>query len=40
MVWFRWTRRGPDVARWEQAFSLDGQTWEWNWSMDFTRVAA
>jgi len=38
-VRFLWTRRGPDAARWEQAFSLDGQAWEWNWSMDFTRVA-
>ena len=39
-VRYLWTRRGPGSARWEQAFSLDGQAWEWNWSMDFTRVAA
>jgi len=25
-------------GRWEQAFSLDdGQTWETNWTADFTR---
>lgn len=39
-VWFRWTRLGGDAARWEQAFSLDGRDWEWNWVMDFTRAAA
>jgi hypothetical protein len=38
-VRFIW-RRGPDQARWEQAFSLDGgQQWETNWTMDFTRLA-
>ncbi len=38
-VRFRWTRRGPDAARWEQAFSADGGlSWEWNWSMDFERL--
>jgi hypothetical protein len=26
------------TLRWEQAFSLDdGQTWETNWTADFTR---
>lgn len=35
---FRWTRLGPDKAHWEQAFSLDGKTWETNWKMDHTRV--
>jgi hypothetical protein len=28
----------PDSARWEQAFSVDGeQTWVTNWIMEFTR---
>jgi hypothetical protein len=40
MVQFRWTRLGGDAARWEQAFSLDGKDWEWNWVMEFTRMAA
>jgi hypothetical protein len=35
---FLWTHPGPDVARWEQAFSLDGQEWETNWVMDLTRA--
>ena len=38
---FLW-RRGTATnvgPRWEQAFSADGgQTWETNWTMDFTRV--
>ncbi len=35
---FLWIPRGPDSARWEQAFSPDaGETWETNWTMDFTR---
>ncbi|MDP1963285.1 MAG: DUF1579 domain-containing protein [Reyranella sp.] len=35
-IWSRITRSG---ARWEQAFSLDeGNTWETNWVMDFTRL--
>lgn len=37
-VVFRWTRRGPDAAAWEQAFSRDGVTWETNWVMEFTRA--
>jgi hypothetical protein len=36
-VRFTWTRLGPDSARWEQAFSLDGREWETNWVMSFTR---
>ena len=36
-VRFDWTR-GPDAARWEQAFSLDGQACETNWVMVFQRA--
>ncbi len=37
-VRFDWTP-GEASARWEQAFSFDdGQTWESNWIMSFTRV--
>jgi hypothetical protein len=39
-VQFLWTRQGPDAVRWQQAFSLDGRTWETNWVIDHTRVAA
>lgn len=40
-VRFRWTRRGPDAARWEQSFSADaGRTWDVNWVMEFQRVKA
>jgi hypothetical protein len=38
-VEFLWTRLGPDAARWEQSFSLDGKVWEKNWVMSFTRIA-
>lgn len=34
---FVWQRLGPDAARWEQAFSLDGREWETNWVMEFRR---
>ncbi|GGT09549.1 hypothetical protein ACFFV7_04995 [Nonomuraea spiralis] len=37
---FVWTVIGADRARWEQAFSADeGETWETNWTMDFTRTS-
>jgi hypothetical protein len=35
---FRWTRLGPDAARWQQAFSLDGSEWETNWIIEHRRV--
>ena len=41
-VWvrFRWTSMTATTAHWEQAFSGDGgETWETNWSMDFTRIS-
>ena len=39
-VWVRfvWTKRGPDRADWEQAFSYDGRTWEVNWTNTMTRA--
>lgn len=37
-VRFLWSTPAPDAPRWEQAFSADdGQTWETNWVMRFTR---
>ncbi|MFF0860136.1 hypothetical protein ACIBK9_35805 [Nonomuraea sp. NPDC050227] len=37
---FVWTVVDERRARWEQAFSADdGQTWETNWTMDFTRAS-
>jgi hypothetical protein len=41
VVRFLWTPIGPNLARWEQAFSTDdGASWETNWVMDFTRTGA
>jgi len=37
---FVWTRLGLGSARWEQAFSLDGERWEVNWVMELTRAGA
>ena len=39
-VRFVWTVIDADHAHWEQAFSTDGDEWETNWSMDFTRRAS
>lgn len=37
-VRFTWSVLSTDSLRWEQAFSADnGNTWETNWMMDFTR---
>ena len=36
-VRFVWTKLGANAARWEQAFSAGGATWETNWVMDFER---
>lgn len=39
LVRFLWLNADGPAPRWEQAFSQDeGQTWETNWVMDFTRV--
>jgi hypothetical protein len=35
---FLWIKQGPDRAHWEQAFSLDGKTWEVNWVNELTRA--
>jgi hypothetical protein len=35
---FIWKKLDHDHARWEQAFSYDNQTWETNWTADFTRA--
>lgn len=38
-VRFIWNNITPSSAHWEQAFSTDdGNTWETNWHMDFTRI--
>ena len=39
-VWthFARTTGATNVARWEQAYSRDGRTWETNWVMDFRRA--
>ncbi len=38
-VRYTWSNITPTSARWEQAYSPDeGQTWEVNWTMEFTRV--
>jgi hypothetical protein len=37
-VRYLWIKHGPDHAHWEQAFSLDGKTWEVNWMNDLTRA--
>jgi hypothetical protein len=37
-VRYTWSGITADSARWEQAYSVDGeQTWETNWIMEFTR---
>ncbi len=39
LVRFTWTGVTTPTPRWEQAFSDDdGETWETNWVMDFTRA--
>jgi hypothetical protein len=41
LVRFVWSGVTTPAPRWEQAFSADGgETWETNWTMDFTRAEA
>ena len=38
IVKFRWDATDAENPVWRQAFSADeGKTWEWNWSMTFSR---
>lgn len=38
---YDWSVFDPDTARWQQAYSDDGeQTWEKNWVMDFSRTSS
>jgi hypothetical protein len=39
-VRFVWTKRGPNAATWELAFSHGGGPWETNWTMSITRASA
>jgi len=39
-VRYLWLLAGHNHARWEQAISYDNQTWETNWTADFTRADA
>lgn len=36
-VRFVWDNITAGTARWQQAFSYDGQNWDTNWIMEFTR---
>lgn len=39
-VTYEWSDIGEQTARWQQAYSADGeQSWETNWVMDFRRTA-
>jgi hypothetical protein len=39
-VRYRWSEQTGETARWEQAYSADGErTWETNWVMDFSRTS-
>lgn len=39
-VRYLWDKLDAGHARWQQAFSYDGRTWETNWVADFTRADA
>jgi hypothetical protein len=36
-VRYMWDKLDANHARWEQAFSYDGRSWETNWTADFSR---
>ncbi|AIZ64925.1 hypothetical protein PK28_01085 [Hymenobacter sp. DG25B] len=39
LVVFRWDARDKENPVWSQAFSADnGESWEWNWYMHFSRM--
>ena len=41
LVEFRWDKTNFETPTWQQSFSADnGKTWEANWSMYFSRIAA
>jgi len=41
LVEFRWDKTNPEAPTWQQSFSADdGNTWEVNWYMYFSRLAA
>ena len=41
LVEFRWDKTNPEAPTWQQSFSADdGNTWELNWYMYFSRLAA
>ena len=41
LVEFRWDKTKPETPTWQQSFSADnGKTWEVNWYMSFSRLAA
>ena len=37
-VHFIWSAITSESPRWEQSFSLDGESWETNWIMEFKRA--
>ena len=37
-VRYTWNEIDRDHARWEQAFSFEGRTWETNWTAEFVRA--
>ena len=37
-VRFTWSEITPTSALWQQAYSTDGERWQTNWQMRFTRV--
>lgn len=40
-VLYQWDKTDPRHPIWSQAFSVDeGKTWEWNWYMNLTKIAA
>jgi hypothetical protein len=38
LVRYLWDKSEIESPRWEQAFSDDGENWETNWTMQFTRL--